>query len=185
MELKPKIKYQLFLYNYFLQHIKHNLYNDYYNSNKIEICIREINILTKEITDINEINDTEFIKYKKSRGKHRKHLLFLTHIRSTILNDKINKLSQFIKIIEGISENENKFMYKNYDDYFFKHINYYRFLQKIKNYLKNKYDIRIENVYKNIYSPKMVTQHLENNIEIEEVFNILDKQIQNIMYNIF
>jgi hypothetical protein len=42
-----------------------------------------------------------------------------------------------------------------------------------------------ENVYKNIYSPKMVTQHLENNIEIEEVFNILDKQIQNIMYNIF
>jgi hypothetical protein len=111
----------------------------------------------------------------------------LKNIRKVILEKKKYLLSQNIRYIQHIeeNENENKFYYKNYDDYFSIHINRYKFFQKIKCELKKKYDKRIENIYKNIYHPKRVTQFLENNIEIDEVFIFLDKEIQNIMYNIF
>ena len=161
---------------------------------EINILENKINILKNEINELNEIQNNEFIKFKKSRGKHRIHLEHLRNIRVTILNNKktilYNKnilLSQNIKFIEYIKENENgnKFYYKNYDDYFSIHVNRYKFFQKIKCELKKNYDRRIENIYKNIYHPKRVTQLLENNIEIDEVFIFLDKKIQNIMYNIF
>jgi hypothetical protein len=58
-------------------------------------------------------------------------------------------------------------------------------VQKIKCELKKKYDIRIENIYKNVYNPKMVVQVLEKNTEIEDVFYFLNKKIENIMYNVF
>jgi len=187
MNLTPKIKYQLFLYNYYLKYIKDNLYNYSYNVNKKDMYIQEINILENEINELNEINNNELIKFKKSRGKHRIHLKFLKYIRETVLNNKKKLLSLNIRYIQHIEENENgnKFYYKNYDDYFSIHVNRYKFFQKIKCEFKKKYDKRIENIYKNIYHPKRVTQFLENKIEIDEVFIFLDKEIQNIMYNIF
>ena len=45
MNLKPKIKYQMFLYKYYLKYIKDNLYNYSYNVNKKDMYIQEINIL--------------------------------------------------------------------------------------------------------------------------------------------
>ena len=185
MNLTPKIKYQKFLYNYFSQYIKQNLYNDYYNVNKKDICIQEINILSNQINELQEINSNEFIRYKKSRGKHRKHLTFLTYIRRAVLYNKEQKLSEYNKIITCIPENEKKFNYRDYDDYFCKHINYYKFVQKIKYELKKKYDTRIEDIYKNVYKPTMVVQVLEKNTEIEDVFIFLNKKIENIMYNVF
>jgi len=193
MNLTPKIKYQLFIYNYYLKYIKDNLYNYSYNKNEKNIYIQEKNILENEINELNEINNNELIKFKikfkKSRGKNRIRLLNLKKIREVILEKKKYLLSQNIRYIQHIeeneNENENKFYYKNYDDYFSIHINRYKFFQKIKFELKKKYDKRIENIYKNIYHPKRVTQFLENNIEIDEVFIFLDKEIQNIMYNIF
>jgi hypothetical protein len=187
MNLTPKIKYQLFLYNYFLKYIRDNLYNYYYSVNKKDMYIQEIKCLKNEINELNEIHKNEHIKFKKSRGKHRIHLKFLKNIRDAVLNNKKNILSQNIKFIEHIEENENgnKFYYKNYDDYFSIHVNRYKFIQKIKCELKNIYDTRIENIYKDIYHPKKITQMLENNIEIDNVFIFLDKEIQNIMYNIF
>jgi hypothetical protein len=187
MNLTPKIKYQLLIYNYYLKYIKDNLYNYSYNKNEKNIYIQEKNILENEINELNEINNNELIKLKKSRGKNRIHLINLKNIRKVILEKKKYLLSQNIRYIQHIeeNENENKFYYKNYDDYFSIHINRYKFFQKIKCELKKKYDKRIENIYKNIYHPKRVTQFLENNIEIDEVFIFLDKEIQNIMYNIF
>lgn len=185
MKLTPKIKYQLFLYNYFLQYIKENLYNDYYNVNNKNKCIEEIPFLTNEINELQEINNNENIKYKKSRGKHRKHLYFLSNIRKKVLNIKKNKLTQNIKFIIEFEEHKNKFRYKDYDDYFHKHVNYYKFSQKIKCDIKKKYDSIIENIYKNIYNPINILQLLKNDTEIDDVFIILDKKIQDIMYNIF
>jgi hypothetical protein len=193
MILTSKIKYQLFLYNYFLQYIKKNLYIDYYNEKNKDKCIQKINILTNEIKELEEINNYEFIKYKKSRGKRRKHKSFLLDIRKQVLDNKKSMLSKNITFMKRIDENKNKFKYKDYDDYFCKHVNYYNFVQKIKSELKNKYDIRVENICKNTYTPKIISELLkidtendtENDIEIDDVFLFLDKKLQNIMYNIF
>ena len=107
MNLTPKIKYQLFLYNYYLKYIKDNLYNYSYNVNKKDIYIQAINILENEINELNEINNNELIKFKKSRGKHRIHLKFLKYIRETVLNNKKKLLSLNIRYIQHIEENEN------------------------------------------------------------------------------
>jgi hypothetical protein len=145
MIFTPKIKYQIFLYNYFLQYITHNLYNEYYQYNNTDLCLC---------------------------------LCLCIQEKETLLDEKN-------KFIQEIKENEKKFKYKDYDDYFYKHISYYKFVQKIKSELKNKYDSRIENIYKNIYNPKVILQLLENNMEIDDIFNSLNNETQNIMYNVF
>jgi hypothetical protein len=188
MDLKPKVRYQLFLYNYFLEYIEPHLYNEYYNTNNTPILVLQCNRLTDEINELDNVNDYEFIKYKKSRGKHRKHLFFLSCIRHSVLSNKRTKLAHNIRYIEAIEEkekkNENKFMYKDYSDYYNKHINHYQFLQKIKHILKLKYDNIIENTYKTLYSPKILTQLIDT-MPVEDAFNYLHVLTQDKMCNVF
>jgi hypothetical protein len=75
--------------------------------------------------------------------------------------------------------------YKDYDTFFNKHIRYFDFLQKIRDKFKEYYDNLIENIYKNVYNPKKIKQMLENNIELDDVFLILETKINETMYNVF
>lgn len=187
MERTPKIKYQLFLYNYYLQHIKHNLYNESYQAYQAELCFKEITQLTNEISDLEAIDKAEYKKYKKSRGNHSERLFFLAHIRQTVLSNLKETKLYYRKYIEGIQANETKLRYKNYDDYFEKHIRYYLFVQKIKAELTKRFDIRIENIYKSVYHPTAICRLLDETVDLDylDVLDIyLHNQIQNTMYNI-
>lgn len=192
MGLTPKIQYQLFLYHYFMKYIKHHLFNPSYDSTKKDLYVQKIQFLQHDIDELNKINNDEYDNYRKSRGYHRKKLFFLSSIRRAVLYNKEFLLHQHIQFIRGIEENENKFMYKNYDEYLYTHINYYKFLQKIKPILKAKYDKKIEDIYKNIYHPTLLSQLLYDNTDnlatddnIDNAFTVLHNKIQLEMYNQF
>lgn len=185
INLTPKIRYQLFMYNYYLKYIKNNLYNEKYDEKYIPSNESYMRQLKTDIDDITEINDNERPKYNKSRGKNRKKLLLLSKIRYTVLSKRKSLLDRCYNFINLSSENKTKFVYKDYDDFFKKHINYYKFLQKSKGEFKKRYDKMVEQKYKEIYYPKNIVDLFSKNIEIDEVFNILEKRTDNIMYNVF
>ena len=89
------------------------------------------------------------------------------------------------KLIHLAEINKTKhFVYRNYDDYFSKHIKQYSFIQKIKIELKNKYDIRVRNIYHHIYHPITINDLLFY-INLEKVEIILERKINIIMSNVF
>lgn len=184
MNLKPKIKYQLFLYNYYKFYIQNHLWESQYDidSNAIN---KQCEYLISVIKQLEKINEYEKIRYNKSRGKHRKHLMFLTEIRNKVIFNKKEKLCQLNKLIHLAEINKTKqFFYKNYDDYFSKHIKQYSIIQKIKIELKNKYDNKVRIIYNHIFHPITINDLLFH-VNLDKVENILERKINMIMNNVF
>jgi hypothetical protein len=184
MNLNPKIIYQKFLYNYYKEHIHDNLWQNKYDKDVGKINFQIIN-LKNEMNDLEDVESQEIKRYKKSRGKHRKHLMFLSDIRKNVFYSKQDELNQLKNLQKLVQINKTKqFFYKNYDDYFSKHIKQYIFLQKIKLDLKNKYEKTINSYYKHIYHTISISNLLRFK-DLDEVDNLLYKKITSIMHNEF
>ena len=176
------INYRLYMYKYYKDLIEMKVmfnYNKCYNTPDATFN-ETINNLYRVDYDMHEQHMNEMSKYNKSRGRRRKQLLFMRDLREHAFtkitlwfNCKRTKLYDKLYINIKIDQS----LPDNYDQYLSMHSTNYKFIQSIKADIKNMYDTKIENIYKQNYHPVNVDKLLNEGYTIDEAFSILDKNI--------
>ena len=117
---------------------------------------------------------THFIKYK----------LFMYKFYKEFLEKDILNFDRGVKDYNAcphkfyIEKPIDNLEFYNYDEFLKRNCNRYLFLNKIKGYLIQNYENRLEEFYKKNYHPAIVAGMLDDGYEIEDTFSKLDEQVK-------
>lgn len=140
------------------------------NYNKLKEMRNKLEVLDSALDKNNRTY--EFTKYK----------LFMYRFYKEFLENDIEKFNRDMKKYNSYYSIDSKPLdnldFYTYDEFLKKNSNRYLFLSKIKNILIEHYENRLDELYKNIFHPKIIAAMLDEGYEIEDAFAKLEESVK-------